>query len=104
VQGDVVLFVSQEAQSDDDLMQRLRYLLPPHCIRVCAAMRVPWCVWAVQLHSTDELCVLAHRFYNVTTVVVSSKFPYFEKGSLPHLMVERLLFPPMPELKAMNRR
>ncbi|ELR22109.1 uncharacterized protein ACA1_159050 [Acanthamoeba castellanii str. Neff] len=65
--GDVVLFVSQEAQSDDDLMQRL-------------------------------------RFYNVTTVVVSSKFPYFEKGSLPHLMVERLLFPPMPELKAMNRR
>jgi hypothetical protein len=61
---------------------------------------VSW-AWAVQLHSTDEL---AHRFYNVTTVVVSSKFPYFEKGSLPHLMVERLLFPPMPELKAMNRR
>jgi hypothetical protein len=65
--GDVVLFVAPDAQSDDELMQRL-------------------------------------RFYNVTAVVVEAKFPYFAQDSLPRMMIERLLIPPMPELKAMNRR
>jgi hypothetical protein len=44
------------------------------------------------------------RFYNVTAVVVEAKFPYFEQGSFPRMMIEALLLPPMPELKAMNRR
>jgi hypothetical protein len=53
---------------------------------------------------TGRLGARVVRFYNVTAVVVEAKFPYFEQDSLPRMMIERLPIPPMPELKAMNRR
>jgi hypothetical protein len=113
-QGDVVLFVAPEAKSDDELMQRLRYTLLALMIATrSAGPSIKILLWtcAVDVVATTASLLsltagrlLGDRFYNVTAVVVEAKFPYFEQGSFPRMMIEALLLPPMPELKAMNRR